>query len=154
MAGWTSSVFIAAPREVVWGWATDLERWPETIGAITKIENLTGGAMGVGTRFRETRVMFGREVTEEMEVVAFEPPRRYALSAESHGNQYRTEALFEAEGDGTRQSFVFEARARTAMAKVLSVVMAPMMKKMLLKCIAEDQADLKRACEGGGVERA
>jgi len=138
---------IEAPREAVWLRATDLERWPETIEAITKIENVTGGPMRVGTRFRETRVMFGKEATEEMEVLEFEPPSRYVLTARSHGSSYRTEVCFDEADGATRVTFDFRATPETFGAKVMGALTAPMMKKMLVKCVAGDLMDLKRACE-------
>ena len=52
------------------------------------MEILNPGPVGVGTRFRETRTMFGRKATEEMTVAAHDPPRRFDLSAENHGTRY------------------------------------------------------------------
>lgn len=149
MAGIEVSERIDAPREAVWLRATAIEEWPETIEAILKVENLTGGPMRVGTRFRETRVMFGKEATEEMEVSEFEPPMRYVTLAESHGSKYRSEVLFEEQADGgTVMTFRFEATPVTMGAKVMGAVMMPMMKKMLRKCLGEDLGDMKRVCEG------
>ena len=98
----TISETIARPIEEVFAAATDFAGSVERIGGIEKVEMLSEGPVGLGTRFRETRTMFGREATEEMEVVEFEPPRRYVLGAESHGSRYRTEIRFAETGDGPR----------------------------------------------------
>jgi hypothetical protein len=58
--------------------------------------------VAVGTRFRETREMFGRKATEEMTVAEIEPPRRLVLTAFNHGTAYRVEHLLTAESAGTR----------------------------------------------------
>ena len=68
------SVDIDVPIDRVFSIATDLQNAPERIGGITKLEVLTDGPFGLGTRWRETRVMFGREATEVMWVTAFDPP--------------------------------------------------------------------------------
>lgn len=138
---------IAAPPERVFAASSNIPQWAEVVPAITKIEMLTDGPVGVGTRFRETRVMFGREATETMEVLEFEPPRRYLLGAESHGARYRTELRFEPDGEGTRMVFDFTGVPLTFMAKVMGFVMKPMLKKMGDLCAADMDA-LKAHVEG------
>ena len=56
-------------------------------------------AIGAGTRFRETRVLYGREATEEIEVTAFEEPDRYVAETLFHGTRFTSEFRF-TERDG------------------------------------------------------
>lgn len=135
---------IAAPIETVFDRAADFGNAANTIEAITKMEMLTEGPVGVGTRFRETRVMFGREATEEMEIVAFERPRGYRLLAESHGSRYESGLSFEEIEGGTRVTMHLEVTPLTLLARIMSVLMKPMMKKMVAIC-AKDLEDLKNA---------
>lgn len=137
---------IAAPPARVFASATDIHRWAEIVPAIERVEVLTPGPMGVGTRFRETRKMMGREATEEMTVTGFDPPRSYVLGAESHGCRYRTELRFEPAGAGTRMVFDFGAEPLTFAAKVMMVLMKPMMKKAAQMC-AKDLDAIKAHCE-------
>ena len=137
---------VEAPIERVFALATDFANAPDAIEAITKVEMLTQGPVGKGTRFRETRKMFGREVTEEMEVTSFEPPSHYTLGCESGGCRYHSELRFERSGAGTDVSLTFDAVPLTLLAKVLSVVMRPMMKSMAKAC-AKDLADMKKLLE-------
>lgn len=52
---------IAAPQGRVWDTITDLATAPVTLSGVTRVERLDAGdAFGVGTRWRETRRMFGR----------------------------------------------------------------------------------------------
>lgn len=140
MAAITVQESIAARPEEVFAASSNIPAWAEVIPAITKIEMLTDGPIGVGTRFIETRTMFGREASETMEVIEFEPPSHYVLSAESHGCRYRTEIRFEPDGDATRMSFHFNAEPLTLFAKIMSFVMKPMMKKMIQLCAKDLQA--------------
>jgi hypothetical protein len=47
---------------------TDLANNATVVRGIEKMEILTDGPIGVGTRFRETRVMMGKQATEGMEL--------------------------------------------------------------------------------------
>ena len=146
MFGFTVDRHIAAPPDVVFARATDFRHAPEVVTAIVKMEMLTSGPVGAGTRFRETRMMFGREATEEMTITVFEPPRRYTLSAESHGSRYHTELSFVPDGQGTRMTMMFQGTPVTFMARVMSVLMRPMMKSVVKMC-AKDLDDIKGAIE-------
>lgn len=146
MFGFSVDRHVAAPPEVVFARAADFRRAPEFVSAIVKMEILTSGPVGAGTRFRETRMMFGREATEEMTVTAFEPPKRYTLSAESHGSRYHTELSFVPDGQGTRMTMTFQGTPVTLMARVMSVLMRPMMKGVAKAC-AKDLDDIKTAIE-------
>ncbi len=146
MAGVTVTQQIKAPVEKVFQLATDFRNAAGRIKKIKKLEVLTEGPVKVGTRFRETRLMFNRECTEEMVVTEFEPPRRYVLAAESHGSSYRTELLFTPEGGGTKLVMKFEATPLTFMARMMSFMMKLMMKQVVKMCSA-DLEDLKKAAE-------
>lgn len=68
-----ASCEIAAPRAEVFEAFADLTNLANTVKAITQVELLTEGPIGVGTRFKETRVMFGKEASEIMEITQFKP---------------------------------------------------------------------------------
>jgi hypothetical protein len=56
--------------------------------------------VSVGSRWRETRKVFGREATEEFEVTRLEPPRFLALRCEGcRGTSGRGEYLFNFESE-------------------------------------------------------
>lgn len=137
---------VSATPEHVFGVATDFRRAPEFIRGIKKVEVLTEGPVGVGTRFRETRMMFKREATEEMVVSVFEPPTRYTLESESCGCRYHSEFHFTRTGSGTDMEFRFDAQPLSMMAKILSILFRPMMKGVI-KMIENDLDDVKAAAE-------
>lgn len=137
---------IAAPPERVFQVASDLRGAVGRIRAITKIEVLTEGPVRMGTRFRETRTMFGRAATEEMEITAFDPPRSYAVGAESCGCRYRTELRFTPKGSGTELEFTFSATPLTFMGKFMGLLMRPLAKKMISEC-AKDLDDIAAYAE-------
>jgi carbon monoxide dehydrogenase subunit G len=139
---------VAADPKTVFAAASDFANAPKRITGITRVEMLTQGPVGVGTRFRETRRMFGKEATETMEVTAFEPGRSYVLACDSHGCRYRSEIRVEPAAGGSKLTMTFEAEPLTRMAKVLSFLMKPMVKSVA-KHVARDLDDLKAAVEAG-----
>lgn len=141
---------IKAPVHKVFHVATDLANAPQWASQIRKIELLTNGPVGVGTRFRETRAMFGKEASEEMEITGFQPNRSYTLGCCNHGCRYTTVLSFDEESGGTRVTMKFGAVPLTFLTRVMGFLMAPMMKGMLTKCLKQDLTDLKATCEKPG----
>jgi len=142
-----ATTHIDAPPPAVFEVCTDFAGAANRISAITKIEVLTPGPVGKGTRFRETRKMFGKEATETMEVIEFTPGRSYVLGAESCGCRYRTEFTVTPSGSGSDVTIHFRGTPQTFMAKVMGTIMAPMMSGMLRKCLDGDLADIKKYVE-------
>lgn len=139
---------IAASPERTFEVFSDLEGAKDTIGAITKLELLTPGPVGKGTRWRETRLMFGREATEEMWIDAFDPPRQYSVAAESGGAHYLTTFDFlPDDSGGTNVKMVFGAEPVNLVAKVMGTLMGPLMAGAMQKALEKDMDELKAACE-------
>jgi hypothetical protein len=144
--GCTLTTRVAAPVREVFALFTDFAHAAGRVRGIKKVEVLTPGPVGVGTRFRETRVLFNREATEEMEVTAFEPGRGYTLGCQSCGAVYASAFRFEPDGDGTLVTLDFEARARSLLAKLMAPLSFLMM-GTVKKCIRQDLDDLKKVAE-------
>ena len=138
---------IEASPEAVFDAATDIERWPEMVPPIVRVEKLTDGPVGLGTVFRETRIMFKREATETMEFLEWDRPHGYSFGAESHGSRFRTTFRITAEGEQTRLAMTFSATPLTRTAKIMIFLMKPMMKKMLDMC-GKDLDAIKAHVEG------
>lgn len=119
------------------------------MSGLTNVELLGGGgAFGLGTRWRETRTMFGKEATEEMEITAYVAPVSYRAEAESHGAHYVSDLTFDDLGDGaTAVTMTFDGRPTTVVGKL----MAPMwwlFRGATRKMIQRDLDDMKAALEG------
>jgi len=146
MAGFTLSKQINASPETVFALFTDLANAPGRIRAITKLEVLTPGPVGAGTRFRETRMMFGRQCTEEMQISAFDPGRGYTVACHSCGAEFRNSFRFTGNCHGTGVEVEMETRARSLVARLMKPLAWLMMRSMK-KCIDQDLEDLRRAAE-------
>lgn len=145
-----TSTHIAAPPDRVFGIITDLEGAAERMRGIKSLEVLTEGAFGVGTRFRETREIFGKEATEEMEVTEVTPGEGYRVRAESHGCVYDSVLHIRPEGAGCVLTVGFGAEPTGFVGRLASRLMLPLMRKQTCKLLDQDLADIKAAAEGGG----
>ncbi len=149
MASTKIEKIINAPRDIVFARAADFENAAEVISGIVEVEMLTEGPVGKGTRFKETRIFFGRKASETMEVVIFEPQSRYQLKANSNGVNYLSSFDFLAEGESTKIIMTFEATPVTLFAKVMSIFSKAMMNSVR-KLVEKDLDDLKKSCEDDG----
>lgn len=140
------SKFINAPVEKVFDVFSDITQIENRIEGITKIEILSDVTSGVGTRWRETRMMFGREATEEMEISALTPNKSYEVVAESRGTKYHTIYTFTSQSDGTQVNMVFSGEAVSFAAKLMTP-MAYLLKGTIRKALEKDMDELKKLCE-------
>ena len=147
MAAITATSHVAAPIERGFKVYTELEKAVERIPDIVALDMLTKGPFGEGTRWRETRVMFKKEATEEMWVTGFDPPKSYAVEANSHGMKYSTFFSFAPEGAGTKVTWSFSGTPQTLGTKIMSPIFNVLMKGVMKKCMQRDMDALRAACE-------
>ncbi len=147
------STTVAAPLSQVFQAFADFEKADAIIDSIVRIEMLTDGPVGVGTRFSETRVMFGKEATEEMEVTAFAPDRLITVSADSCGSRFDSTFRFMPEGSGTRVDMEMVIRPVTLMAKLMWPI-GWLMKGTMKKMMQSDMDQVKAACESHAASAA
>ncbi|MGI9515677.1 MAG: SRPBCC family protein [Pirellulaceae bacterium] len=144
------STTVAAPLSQVFEAFADFSKADQTVESIVRIEMLTDGPVDVGTRFRETRIMFGREATEEMEVTAFERDRLVTVSANSCGSTFDSTFRFTPEGNNTRVDMEMITAPVTLMAKLMWPI-GWMMKGTMKKMMQGDMDQVKAACEGSSL---
>ena len=150
MARFTTTKRIEAPQAAVFGVFSDLDRAEDRLSGVVRLERLTDGPVGKGTRFRETRVMFKKEATEVLEITDFEPPQRYTVGCESCGCLYTTTFHFVPNGNVTDVEVEMEARPVSFMAKLTAPLMGLMFSKAMQKCFDKDLEELKQAAEAAG----
>jgi uncharacterized protein YndB with AHSA1/START domain len=135
---------IAAPAEEVWQTLTDLESAPEVLTGVERIEVITPGPFTEGTRWRETRRMFGRQATEEMYVTAAEEPDRLVVESDAQGAHYVSEFTLtpEPEDEGTVVRMAFSATPPGGVSGVLMKLFGGLGAKTVTKAIEKDLADI------------
>lgn len=145
----TASKHVDAAPEAVWAVMTNLEGFADAISGIESVERLDDGSgFQVGTKWRETRTMFGRTATEVMWVTEFDPGHRYVVEANSHGAEYRTkQSVAPADGGGSLLTMAFSGKAVSTMAKVMSATVGKLFENATRKAFEKDLADVAAAAE-------
>lgn len=140
---------IDAPPEKVWATITSIDSSAETISGINEIERLSDDTgFGVGTRWRETRTMFGKEATEEMEVTSIDEGRSYTVEADSHNVHYTSVLSVEPDGEGSTLRMTFHGEPRGAFTKFMAATVGRLMKGATRKALERDLEDIAMAAEG------
>ena len=137
---------VNAPVEQTFQLFADFPNAANRINGIEKVEMLTNGPIGVGTRFKETRIMFGREATEEMEVTQFEPNKLYTVAANSCGARFESTFTFQPSGESTQVQMSLNTKAESLFAKLMSPLSALMMGSVK-KAIESDIDQMTEICE-------
>ena len=140
---------VQAPADVLWEVVTDLGRAPEIVRGIDGTEIVAGGgSFGVGTRWRETRTMFGRSVTEEMEVTACDEGRSYTAGSESGGVTYAfTFSVVPMGSAASRLLLTFGGQPEGRVARILAATVGRLAQRSTRKAMEADLADLATEAE-------
>ena len=143
----TISEVISAPIARVFDVMSDISKAEERIPGIEKIDILSDIKSGEGLHWRETRVMFGKEATEEMAIVKYDPPTYYCVDAASHGMEYRSEYTFSEVNGATNLEMIFMGIPKSLGAKIFAPIMAIFFKGATKKALEKDILELKALLE-------
>lgn len=142
MAGFKTSEWISRPPQDVFDFITTPDNAPKVVASVKSSVKLTDGPIRLGTRFRETRLMMGKEEHADLEVVAYEPNQRYAVKNLTEGIETVYQYAFHPEANGTRVDLVCEVKASG-----LKKLMTPMVVAVLKKEDGDHLQMLKKVLE-------
>ena len=128
MAGFDMNEWVARPPKEVFDFIAASENAPKIVNSVTSMVQLTEGPPRVGTRYRETRLMNGKEQQAELEIVEFEPTRKYAMQNMTSGIETVYRYNLQPERGGTRIDLVCEVKAR-GIRKLMLPLVAAFLKK-------------------------
>lgn len=134
---------IAAAPEQVFQVVAHIEEFQNINPNITNIEFLTESHTGVGTRFKETRLMKGREATSTLEVTEYDPPSSVRMVSDEGGTIWDTIFTVTPQGEGSVLKMHMEARPYKLAAKLVT----PLILKMVSKAVESDMDGIKAHCE-------
>ena len=134
---------IEAPVASVFETISDIRNFAEAVPHIKEVEILSETRSGLGTRFRETRLNDGKEMTTELEVAEFVENDRVRMVADSHGTIWDTLFVVAPRDGGTELNVTMEARAY----QMLSRLTTPLLQGAVQKAIEADMEAVKAYCE-------
>ena len=134
------SLEISRPPEEVFALLVDLDRLPDWQSSA--IEARSDGPLELGSIVHEKRRFLGRELADELEVVAFDPPRRLALRSQSGPLRLTVDHELEPNGGGTRLTVIASGKPGGMMK-----LAGPMIERTAGEEIRSDFARLKELLE-------
>ncbi|MDX2265728.1 MAG: SRPBCC family protein [Hyphomicrobiales bacterium] len=143
-----SEIRIDAPAEVVFAAFTDLSKTAARLSGVSAIEILAQRPEGVGTRWRETRMVFGAPVHQIMTVEEVDPPHAFTVRADNNGVICDTRFAFTPDGAGSRVLATFSVAPATFAAMFFTPALF-MVASVAKTVLDRDLADMKRAIEAG-----
>ena len=137
---------INAPADVVFHIVADPNRFAKAIAGVTKLEFLSKTTTGVGTRFRQTRVMKGKSSTMDFDVTEYVKNQRVRIVNETDGNVW--DSVFTVAPDGNATTLTM--RMDTKSEKLFPRIMMPLICILIRKAVEGDLDAVKAACERHG----
>jgi carbon monoxide dehydrogenase subunit G len=142
MAGFNRNEWISRSPQEVFEFLASADNASKVVQSVKSMIKLTEGPVRVGTRYRETRLMNGKEAHAELEVVEYEPVQKYAMRNVTEGIETVYRYTFRPEANGTRVDLACEVNAGG-----LKKVMLPLVVSVLKKEDGDHLQRLKTALE-------
>jgi carbon monoxide dehydrogenase subunit G len=139
----TRSIDIEAPVARVFEAVAHIDRFAEAVPSIRDVDFLSEERRGVGTRFKETREMNGREASTVLEVTEYVENDRVRILSDAGGTVWDTLFTTQPIETGTELGMVMEARPHTLLARIST----PLIKGMVARAIEADLEAVKEFCE-------
>jgi carbon monoxide dehydrogenase subunit G len=140
---------VEASASTVWDIITDIDHTAETLSSVERVERLDDGdGFGIGTRWRETRTMFGRQATEEMEVTEVQSGAGYTVISDSGRTRYTSVLTVEPlPDDRARLSMTFGATTSGVIGTLVGATLGRLFQGATRRMLEQDLADLADAAE-------
>ena len=135
---------IDKPVKDVFAFVTNPANMAKWNSAVISMEQITPGAVGLGTKFKNVGEMMGRRIEGEMEVIAFEPDSKYGFQMNAGPMQINMTITFKTVGTGTKLSLNAQGNP-AGVFKLAEPVMQGRVKSMM----EENLARLKSVLEKG-----
>lgn len=131
------SIHIRRAPEDVFAYLAQHSNHAKFIEENSACEQLTPGPMQIGTRVKNVARVLGREMVEEFEIVAFQPPNVLGKSS-CEGSRFRTTDRFElaSRDGGTEVTLLVTGEFRTLGERVLLTCLSPIVRRSLRRSLA------------------
>lgn len=126
MAGYRREIFIDASARDIVAFSIDPKNASRVAAGVTEMVQLDAGPMRPGMRFRETRVVGGKQHTTDMALVAFDPETGFVMRSETSGIEVTYTYEVRTLDRGSRVALRCEVRGRGLKRLVAPLVAAAM----------------------------
>ena len=148
MIAFDVSTIIARPVEAVFEFVSDLANNPRWQAVTVEVTKTSHGPVGLGTTWRETIKLLGRQVEVERRTTAYEPNSIFSVATTSGPVQVEVTVSLEPVDGGTRFKATFRGDAGT-----FAKLGGPLLASMVKRAVEADVATLKALLESGASEK-
>ena len=134
---------IDAPVDFVFGTVSEIDNFSKAVPHIVDVEFLSDVKGGVGSRFRETRLIMGREASTVLEVTEYVENERVRLVSDEGGTVWDSVFTVRPVDAGTELTLVMDASPYTFKSRML----VPIMKLVIRMGLVKDMDAVKQYCE-------
>lgn len=150
----SASITIKAAKAAVWAATTDIAHFAQLLSGVEKIEiverpattDKSGQAGLVGLKWKETRMLFGKEATVEKWITEAKENEFYITRAEQDGFVFITTNRVSGSDGAVRLTGIHETQPQSLAAKLKALPMV-FFKGVIKKAILQDLNDIKAAIE-------
>lgn len=144
----TDKITINRPISEVFEFITDFSNGPKMNEDIINVEKLTEGPVRIGSKFKETRVIRGRNAEAAIEVVKYNPSEEFSAQSVSNGLIVTYHYQMSEVTDGTTVSFQCEVKT----SGIIMALTKPFLIKILKQEDGDHLKDIKRVIESPDVQ--
>jgi Polyketide cyclase / dehydrase and lipid transport len=112
------AIAIDRPVNAVFDFVTDERNEPLYNSALLRSDKVSDGPVGVGTRFHAIHKTARRPVAMDVQITAYDRPRRMTSRTTMSWSEIDGELTFDPEGDSTKMRWVWNVRPK-GLAKLL-----------------------------------
>lgn len=134
---------IAASPDFVFRTVSDVRNFQNAVSHIIHVEFLSDQHCGVGTRFRETRLVNGREQTVEIEVAELVDNKRVRMISDAGGTIWDSLFTVSVNSPTITLGMTMEIQPYKMVAKLIT----PLISGLVLKGVEADMDAVKVYCE-------
>ena len=135
------SITIERSPEDVWEFLTATENIPAFESQISHLEQVTEGAVGVGTRWKGATTVLGRKFDWVTEVVEFDPPSHERTKCVEGKLPFELTYTLERTDDGTR--FTYRIDAESGLGGIFGKLGDPIVTRAQGRTVRTNLANLK-----------
>ena len=136
-------VLIDRPVPDVFAFVSNPANMSKWNSAVVKLEQITPGAVGVGTKFKSMGELMGRQIEGEMQVMEYEPDTKCGFQVNAGPMQMNLNMSFKTVGTGTKVSLNAQGNP-AGFFKLAEGVMAGRIKSLMEENLARLKSELEK----------
>jgi carbon monoxide dehydrogenase subunit G len=137
------STLIDRPVKDVFAFVANPNNMPKWNSAVVSIQQITPGAVGVGTKFKSIGEALGRRIEGEVQVTAYEPDSKCGFQMNAGPMQINATLTFKTVGTGTKLSLNAQGNP-AGVFKLAEGVMSGQVKSMMEANLARLKSVLEK----------